>query len=445
MTNKRKYLIFDDVQKDASLRPVFDACVNMVLDGSARISKTRAEKDYPQYVCFRTEGVEVLMGDVFTYYLYRLGVSGFDYEKARDFSERMLKLAGFSFETYYPLEQWVNCCLRDPYFYNKNGKDSFYKEWVLKPDEAHDFIKEDYFKFACYVAICHAKHGENYTAKTIFSHVTALGSNLPALLKKNGSGDLPKEIVDYADDSVSCKANDAFATIRIVVKIETEETYGKILDFLCRLLETGFFHSYSIDFRSPDKNFLPIKGLPQKGVHQLFANAARYPAIHGKIERYARLAMKEFAWYENLESEDCAMPGTFVVFALGMYSGEHASLVVDYLGLCDDEHSSIQGKFIAAYMVKFGFTASSTKVFLAGAGSMQELPPNKIYREAIASENALHLLLDAKKEANEYAWRAALHAIWGKDSVHDPTKIQNAALPELRALYEQVLNNNRRV
>jgi hypothetical protein len=229
------------------------------------------------------------------------------------------------------------------------------------------------------------------------------------------------------------------------VKIETEETYGKILDFLCRLLETDFSHSYSIDFRSPGKNFLPIKRLPKKGVHQLFANAVRYPAIHGKIERYARLAMKKFAWYENLESEDCAMPGTFVVFALGMYSGEHAPLVVDYLDLCDDEHSSIQGKFIAAYMAKFGFTESSIKVFLAGAGSMQELPPNKIYREAIASENALHLLLDAKKEANEYAWRAALYAIWGKDSVHDPAKIQNAAPPELRALYEQVLNNNRRI
>jgi hypothetical protein len=434
MTSKRRYLIFEDVQKDASLRPVFDACVKMVLDGSARITKTRAEKDYPRYNCFRAEGVEVLVDHVFTYYLFELGVSGFDYEKARDFSERMSKLAGFSFETRYPLEQWVNRCLRDPYFYNKNGEDSFYKEWALKQDEARDFIRDDYFKFACYVAICHMKHGESYTAKEIFGHVTALGSQLPASLKKNGSGDLPEEIVDYADNSVSCKANDAFATIRIVVKIENEAAYGKILDFLCRLLEAGFPGSYSIDFRSPDKNFLPVKGLPKKGVHQLFANAARYPEILGKIERYARLAMKEYAWYENLEAEDCAMPGTFAVFALGMHAAEYAPLAVDYLALCDSEHSSIQGKFVAAYMAKFGFTGSSIKVFLAGAGSMQELPPDKIYRKAIADENALRLLLDAKKEANESAWRAALYAIWGKDSVYDHAKIQEAAPPELRAL-----------
>ncbi|MDR1130646.1 MAG: DUF6138 family protein [Prevotellaceae bacterium] len=441
MTSKRNYLIFEDVQKDTSLRPVFDACVNMILDSSARITKTEAEKGYPQHVCFHTEGLEILAGDVFIYYLFKLGVSGFDYEKARDFSERMLKLAGFSFEVCYPLEQWVNRCLRDPYFYNKNGKDSFYKEWVLKQGEAHDFIKDDYFKFACYIAICYIRHGESYTAKKIFSYVAALGSNLPDLLKKNGSGDLPKEIVDYVDNSVSCKANDAFAVIRIAVKIENEETYGKILDFLCCLLETDFPRSYSINFRSQDKNFLPIKGLPKKGVHRLFANAMRYPKIHGKIERYARLSMKEFEWYENLKPEDCAMPGTFAVFALGMHSAEHATLAVDYLNLCDNEHSSIQGKFIAAYIAKFGFSESSIRVFFAGAASMQELPPNRIYREAIANENALFLLLNAKRETNKYAWHAALYAIWGEDFVYDNTKIQKAAPPKLQVLYEQIFNN----
>ena len=443
MTNKRKYLIFEDVQKDTSLQPVFDACVNMVLEGSARITKTRAEKGYPQYECFRTEGIEVLVQDVLAYYLFVLGVSGFDYEKARDFSERMLKLAGFSSYMRYTLEQWVNLCLRDPYFYNRNEKNSWYEEWVLKPDDTHDFIKDDYFKFACYVAICHIKYGASYesiTAKNIFGYVTALGSNFPALLKKNGSGDLPKEVIEYTDDLVSCKANDAFADIKIVVKTENEETYRKVLDFLCRLLETDFPRSYSIDFRSPDKNFLPIKGLPKKGVHQLFANAVRYQPIFEKIELYARLAMREFEWYNNLEAEDCAMPGTFAVFALAMHSEDYAPLALDYLNLCDDEHSLIQGKFIAAYIAKFGFTESSIRVFLAGAGSMQELPSNNYYKAAISNENALQLLLNVKKEANEYAWRAALYAIWGEDVTNNnSTKILQSAPPKLHSLYEQIL------
>jgi hypothetical protein len=250
-------------------------------------------------------------------------------------------------------------------------------------------------------------------------------------------------IVDYADNSVSCKANSAFATVRIAVKIENKETYGKILDFLCCLLETDFPRSYSINFRSRDKNFLPVRGLPKRGVNRLFANALRYPKIHGKIERYARLAMKKFEWYENLKAENCAMPGTFAVFALAMHSAEYAPLAVDYLNLCDSEHSIIPSKFIVAYIAKFGFSVSSIKVFLAGAGNMQELPPNRVYREAISNENALFLLLNVKKGTNQHAWSAALYALWGEDAVSDNEKIQEAAPLKLQALYKHIFNNSK--
>jgi hypothetical protein len=36
------------------------------------------------------------------------------------------------------------------------------------------------------------------------------------------------------------------------------------------------------------------------------------------MENYARLAMQEDEWYNNLSDESCAMPGTFAVFALGL-------------------------------------------------------------------------------------------------------------------------------
>lgn len=66
------------------------------------------------------------------------------------------------------------------------------------------------------------------------------------------------------------------------------------------------------------KLYLPIPGLPKKGVNQLFACAVQHPNLHPAMERYARLAMREFEWYQNLADEACAMPGTFAVFALGL-------------------------------------------------------------------------------------------------------------------------------
>ena len=89
---------------------------------------------------------------------------------------------------------------------------------------------------------------------------------------------------------------------------------------------TKYGHSYAIEFKGQSKVYLPIKKLPKKGVNRLFANAILYPKIHDKIERYAKLAMNEFEWYLNLDGEYCAMPGTFAVFALGLYDEKITSL-----------------------------------------------------------------------------------------------------------------------
>lgn len=46
--------------------------------------------------------------------------------------------------------------------------------------------------------------------------------------------------------------------------------------------------------------------------------AVRYPSLHPAMERHARLAMREYEWYNNLSDEFYAMPGPFAVFALGL-------------------------------------------------------------------------------------------------------------------------------
>ncbi|MDR2529279.1 MAG: DUF6138 family protein [Synergistaceae bacterium] len=367
------------------------------------------------------------------YYLKRHVKLGFHYENARDFCERFRRLTGFSFDFRYPLEQWVHRCLRDPNFTNENTSGTSWKDkWLLKPAEDRDFIPLDFMPFACYIATCHMKYGascHSLQAKEIFDIVAALGSDLPAKMKKNGSGTLPRDMTEYKSEKVFCKANDAFATVKIAFKSESEGNYATALRFLHRLLEAEFPRSYSIDFRSPDKNFLPVKGLPKKGVHQMFANAVRYPALYPDVERYARLAMKEYELYVNLQNEACVMPGTFAVFALALADVRYAPLLRDYLDLCDDEHSHLQGKFLPVYIEKFGFTDDTVGVFLAGAGSMQTLPPNKIYATAIANEESLRLLANSKRDCDEYVWQAVLYALWGKDAVYENGKIHNKRLP----------------
>ena len=378
MTEVRDYLIFEDVLKDPSLKQCFDAAVQAVLDNTARIGRTRAKQGYSQRKCIRALGKEIIFEDILEYYLYSQRLAGFSFERARNFAELMRKLVGRpDYTLNFVLCKWAENYIRDPYFFNKS-RHKFSPEWELKPDVVNDFLTEDYFKFACYIAVCHIKYGASYdfiTTNEIFGFVTALGSDLPAKMKKQGSGAMGKELTEYKNPNLSCKANDAFATVKITMKEESKENYGRILDFLCALLKADFPRSYSIDFRSAEKSILPIKGLPKCGVHHLFANALKYMDLHEKIEQYAQLAMKEFEWYTNLENENCAMPGTFAVFSLAILDERHHSLICKYLRICDGEHQALQGKFVLAYIEKFGFTEKGLELYDLCEKNIQQLPP----------------------------------------------------------------------
>ncbi|MCY4780539.1 hypothetical protein ORI89_12830 [Sphingobacterium sp. UT-1RO-CII-1] len=41
MANDRKYLIFEDIKNEPSLRGIFDTCVDDILEDKARLAKTR--------------------------------------------------------------------------------------------------------------------------------------------------------------------------------------------------------------------------------------------------------------------------------------------------------------------------------------------------------------------------------------------------------------------
>ena len=99
-------------------------------------------------------GHEILVEAVLEYYLSQLSGTGFDHEKARAFTEALRRTAGWK-RIYCTLQRWVERILRDPYFYDENhGKDGWNQKWTLKSDEKHGFITEDFFRFACYIAVC---------------------------------------------------------------------------------------------------------------------------------------------------------------------------------------------------------------------------------------------------------------------------------------------------
>ena len=366
MGDKPTYFVFDDVLRDKSLRRYLDICIKEIQEGKAHKSRTRAKAGYPSWSCFRVEGKEFLVSAVLEYYLYDLHCNGFISESAEDFTEKMRAICGWQWDVDRVLRKWIERVVINPFFCDASDSEYEHK-WVLNPENPGYTLTDEQLKFACYIAVCFTKYGHSFDksfTKEIFDLVTALGSKLPAQIKKNGSGALPKEIAECKTEEFSCTANDAFATIKISVKNESEESYSKILDYLCNLLEFGFSHSYSIEFKGKNKIYLPIKNLPKKGVNQLFANAM--------------LAMKEFEWYLNLDGEYSAMPGSFAVFALGLYDEKYHKLVCDYLSLCDGEHQSIQGEFVLAYIEKFGFTEKGLELYKLCKENIQELPKKLI-------------------------------------------------------------------
>lgn len=470
--NQRNYLIFDDALQDESVRPVFDRAVERVNDGTLRARGLNG--DYP--MGFVVDGQGILGTAVLEFGIGLVPAGEFDYEQARAFTERMRVLLGWN-DIDYTLERWVERRLRDPYFENL-GSD-WNQDWQLRPDADTSHLPDAFFQFACYVAIGELKHGPSYasvSANRIFDWVAKLGSTLPARLKKHGTGELPAELAHFAGEGetagVTAKANDALAVIRLTVKEEGEAAYATILDYLARLLETTDFpRSFSIEFRGPTKQHLPIAGLPKKGVNQLFACAAAYPALWPAIERYARAAMREDEWYDNLEDEHCAMPGSFAVFALGLASaaagsGDYAPLVLDYLREVDGEHQELQARFVEAHLDAHGFTALGVAYLVACAGNIQHMRHRRAYPAMIANRESLEALLAVREAAaggargeasgiaalranlegvpvEGYAWRHALSAIWGDAAEQRDASgrvganVIDAAPEGLRPLYER--------
>ncbi|WP_460584489.1 DUF6138 family protein [Hymenobacter arcticus] len=426
-----------------------------------------ATKAYPNP--YRLPGYpDCLDSPLIAYYLQQ---QPFVLVEAIEFVEQLRKIDIDGFNgIHYPLDKWLEATIRDPFFTNAGNR--WNVQYVLNPGADLASVSPDHLKFMCYVAVCNLKFGPSYasvTANEYFDMATALGSGEVAQLKKFGSGTLPREVTEYKDSSVSCVANDAFATIKIVVKQEAAESYQLALVFLDKLLQTDFPRSYTIEFSAPEKHWLPIKGLPKKGVNALFGNAVRYESLHPLLVDYANLAMKPHEWYNNLSAEECAMPSTFAVFALGLVSEAYFGLVTKYMRTVDEEHQSIQEKFTLAFVAQFGINKTTLPVFMHCLLSTQSHKHYKLFAEQFSTRENLELLLACKhnfvpylpEESQEpidpdfledgvvteqqsliaYLWEDVLNAIFGSSTL--TPKLLKAANEELRPLYAELFKQDK--
>ena len=379
-----------------------DICIQDVLNGTARENHSA----YPTVVR-NHNGTPFLPDQLLERYLTSLPLKGFPNEDAVFLCDAMRRLVGWQ-EIRYTLEKYIEKQVQERYFEAGEKEDDFtpYPPCTVCPELRPEDVDEGLLRFACYVAVCHTVYGQSFeslTTEHILGLVSQLRPNMVKQLKTGGSGKLPPNIQKRKTKHMTASANDAFATIRITAKDSTEECYDEALDYLCAVLsQEEFPRSYSVEFKGKEKTYLPIPGLPKKGVNQLFACAVQHPDLHPAMERYVRLAMREFEWYQNLADEACAMPGSFAVFALGLEGEQWAPLVAEYLDLCDDEHSSLQEKFLHALIRKFGFQTWTLGVLVQGALSMQWLKPAKEFRSLIANAESLDALLEIKGHLEYY-------------------------------------------
>jgi hypothetical protein len=432
---------------------IMERFIHALLDGTCLVTK-----DYPyQYIL--SSGEHAYDTPIVEYYFESLP---FNKDEAIALYEAMRKLKpdGY-YGIRYQFDQWVERTLQEPYFNKFKNERGHWEISELKVDTDIGKLNPQMVSFLCFLAVAHIKYGPSWasiSANEYFVMVTALGSDEVARLKKCGTGNLPKSMTEYKDSDISFRANDAFATIRISLKNDTEDAYRKALTFTNNLIGHDFPKSYSIECSCKEKRFLPIKGMPRKGVQLLFAGAVQYKALWPVIEEYANLAMNEFEWYNNLEDEYCAMPGTFAVFALGLADGEYSDLVKRYMQLCDYEHSLLQQKFTPVFVEQYGVNDKTLPVIIACLLSTQNHKKSRELTEAFSTEEALTLLIDCKEHFADYLsdtlkediagdseeeqtglyelWNDICHTLFGNDL--NRNKLLKNASENMRPLYEKI-------
>jgi hypothetical protein len=309
-----------------------------------------------------------------------------------------------------------------PLYYQVKGNEKWDKEYILKVEIAPEKVDTDKLNLYIQQALWKIKYKQyswdvKFACEDLDRAANELGSEKAKQYLKKGTGELPDNLIHYKDSELEANANDVFATISLKIKQETAEAYGKALDFITALLKAGFAHSYQIKLSSKaPKLFLDIKGLAKSSTQRFFAQALQYETLHPKLEKYAKVAMKEFEWYTDVEEgEKSCMPGSYAVFGLGLTSKKYFPLVIEYFKLVDDEHQMVHKHFVSALIERYGFSAETLPVIYEGVISSQDDVVFKPLTEAMQNAENKALLDDFLKDKEDYYQEAMYYAVYGKN------------------------------
>ena len=298
----RCYWMKPEVQEE--LQPLFDQCIQDAIDGKI----TRLDDSHWPPVVVSSQGAPFEVWQLLRAWTEIQRAETLDAEKAIAFSENLRRQSRWG-EIDHHLLDMLKRELQEKYFVATGDEDDRFwdREYSLKPGIRAEQVPEPLLRFACYVAVSYKVYGMDFQyldTNYLFGLVEKVRPDMVKKLRDHGTGRLPLNLQKRKTDHFTASANDAFAVIRITARDNTEECCHEVLDYLCEILEQEDFpRSYAVEFKGPEKSYLPITGLPKKGVNQLFACAVQYPGLHPLMERYARLAMRQYEQYTNLSDE----------------------------------------------------------------------------------------------------------------------------------------------
>ena len=162
------------------------------------------------------------------------------------------------------------------------------------------------------------------------------------------------------------------------------------------------------------KEFLNIKGLAKSSTHRFFRRVLDFPELYNKLEIYARTAMKEFEWYQDVEEgEKSLLPGSYAVFGLGLHDEKYFPLIEEYYSKLDNEHQLAHQYFIEILIDKYGVTEKSLTIIFKGFLSGQFDKVFKNLAKLMEDEENKNLLIKELENYDKYEKENILYSIWG--------------------------------
>ncbi|MFD1885517.1 DUF6138 family protein [Paenibacillus wenxiniae] len=255
---------------------------------------------------------------------------------------------------------------------------------------------------------------DTYTRQKFLECAAQLGSQQAIQFLKEGSGQIESK---RKTPHLLGQANDILQTIQLKLTGDTVDSYRDSLQYICDLLQHGFPVEYTLKLSgSKIKCFLPVRALARSALHRFFANALQYRELHPLLEHYARLAMKEFAFYNDVEpGEKSVMTGTYAVLGLALQDQQYFPLLIDYMRLVDTEHQSAHDGFVTAFIDTYPLASELVPVLLITlAGSGQSAKPVKGLADYF-EQPELAVELDRQLQQYEsYEREQLLYLIFGK-------------------------------